>query len=122
MATVSPNDLAFIQAHTLPVVMGLKPRLAVAKGDLAAGRPVCTIAPAVTGPVGSVLTCAPGTWLNAPTYAYQWRRRGVANIPAATATTYTLVAGDSGYLIECQVTATNGAGPVTARSNAISAP
>jgi hypothetical protein len=74
----------------------------------------------VTGTVtvGQVLTCGNGTWLNSPTYTYQWRRAGVGNITAATAATYTLVTADKTYLVECEVTATNGNGVVVAKSNA----
>jgi len=87
------------------------------------GLPVCTVAPAVTGTatVGQVQTCTTGTWLNSPTFVYQWRRKAV-NIPAAAAATYTLQAVDSGYQVECEVTATNGAGAVVAKSNAVTVP
>jgi hypothetical protein len=121
---VSASDLAFIQAHTRPTVGALKPRLKAAKQTHKAGGPVCTVAPAVTGTatVGQVQTCTTGTWLNSPTYTYQWRRRGIGNIPSATAATYTLVAADSGTQVECEVTATNGAGVTTVRSNAVTVP
>ena len=61
-----------------PVVRAQKPRLAMAKANHKNGLPVCTVAPAVTGTVtvGQVLTCSSGTWLNSPTYTYQWRRAG----------------------------------------------
>jgi hypothetical protein len=85
--------------------------------------PVNSVAPSVsgTGTVGQVLTCAPGTWSNSPTtYGYAWLRNGIV-IGGAAASTYTLVAGDSGTNASCRVTATNPAGtagPVTS-SNAI---
>ena len=120
IAPVGTADLAYIQAHQTAVVRGQKPRLSVAKVNHAAGLPVCTVAPAVTGTVtvGQVLTCGNGTWLNSPTYAYQWRRAGVGNITGATAATYTLAAADHGYVVECEVSATNGAGSAIAKSNA----
>ncbi|MDD5350155.1 MAG: hypothetical protein PHQ12_08085, partial [Chthoniobacteraceae bacterium] len=60
--------------------------------------------------IGVVLTCSPGTWNYHPTsYAYQWRRNGAA-ISGATASTYTVVAGDVGATLSCAVTATNPAG------------
>jgi hypothetical protein len=120
---VSAADLAYIQAHPSGVVKAQKPRLKVVKDNHKNGLPVCTAAPAVTGTatVGQVQTCSSGTWLNAPTYVYQWRRKG-ANIPGATAATYTLAAVDHGYQVECEVTATNGNGSVIAKSNAVVVP
>jgi hypothetical protein len=119
IAPVGSDDLTYIQGHPTPVVRAQKPRLKVVKQNHAAGLPVCTVAPAVTGTVtvGQVLTSNTGTWLNSPTYAYQWRRAGNANIPSATAATYTLVTADKGYVVECEVTATNGAGSATTKSN-----
>jgi hypothetical protein len=119
VAPVSAADLTYIQGHPTAVVKGQKPRLKVVKQNHAAGLPVCTVAPAVTGTVtvGQVLTSNTGTWLNSPTYAYQWRRAGKGNISSATAATYTLAAADQGYVVECEVTATNGAGSATTKSN-----
>jgi hypothetical protein len=124
VAPASAADLAFIQGRQTPLVRAQKPRLGQLKANHSAGKPVCTVAPAVTGTatVGQVQTCSTGTWLNSPTYAYQWRRRGNANIAAATAATYTLVAADSGYQVECEVTATNVAGSVVAKSNTVTVP
>ena len=121
---VSAADLAYIQAHPSGVVKAQKPRLTVVKQNHKNGAPVCTVAPAVTGTVtvGQVQTCSTGTWLNSPTYVYQWRRRSSANIPSATAATYTLTATDSGYQVECEVTATNGAGSAVTKSNAVTVP
>jgi hypothetical protein len=123
VAPASAADLAYIQGHPRATVIAQKPRLKMVKQNHKNGLPVCTVAPAVTGTatVGQVQTSTTGTWLNSPTYAYQWRRRG-ANIPAATAATYTLQAIDSGYQVECEVTATNGAGAVVAKSNAVTVP
>jgi len=120
---VSAADLAYIQAHPIGVVKAQKPRLKVVKDNHKNGLPVCTAAPAVTGTatVGQVQTCSSGTWLNTPTYVYQWRRRS-ANIPGATAATYTLQAVDSGYQVECEVSASNGAGVAVTKSNAVSVP
>ena len=123
VAALSAADLAYIQAHPSAVVTAQKPLLKVAKQNHKNGLPVCTAAPAVTGTatVGQVQTCSTGTWLNAPTYAYAWRRKG-ANIPSATAATYTLAAVDSGYQVECEVTATNSNGSVITKSNAVTVP
>lgn len=98
--------------------------------DAASGpTPQNTVAPVVTGTlvVADVLTCAPGTWVPAAdSYTYQWYRSTGAAIEGATASTYTLVAGDVGLNIYCQVTgvetdygpgapvSSNSVGPVTA--------
>jgi hypothetical protein len=121
LPTASANDVAFMQAHTMAVTKRIAPRLAQTKQVHGVAGPVCTVAPAVTGTptVGQVQTCAPGTWLNSPTFTYQWRRNRRVDIAGATAATYTLVALDSGQEVDCIVTATNGSGVVSARSNAL---
>lgn len=86
--------------------------------------PVNTVAPAVTGPggtirVGQTVSCTTGTWSNGvDTYAYQWKRNG-SNIAGATSSTYLLANPDIGQSIACTVTATNEAGAVSATSNTI---
>lgn len=83
--------------------------------------PVNTVAPVASGTVtiGGTLSCTSGTWTGvpAPTFAYQWQRAGV-NIAAATSSSYTPVAADSGPAITCVVTAT-GFGSASASSNAL---
>jgi hypothetical protein len=124
LPTASADDIAFIQNHTTAAVLASRPRLTQTKQVHAAAGPVNTVAPAVTGTptVGQVQTCAPGTWLNSPTFTYQWRRRDNGNITGATAATYTLAALDHGFQIECEVTGTAGGQSVTARSNAVAVP
>jgi hypothetical protein len=73
-----------------------------------------------TGALGSVCTCTTGTWTGSPTFARQWLRAG-ANIAGATATTYTLVAADSGNPITCRITGTNAGGSHAVVSNALTA-
>lgn len=121
VAALTSSDLAFIQAHPRATVRARKPRLTQAKANHAAGKPVCTAIPTVTGTVavGQVQTCTNGTWLNSPTFTYQWHRRNNAPIPGATAATYTLVAADVGYPIQCEVIGTNSQGVVGTRSNAV---
>jgi hypothetical protein len=68
--------------------------------------------------VGSTLGVTPGTWSGSPTLSRQWRR-GTANIPGATGTSYVLTNLDVGALIDCAVTGTNAAGSETALSNAL---
>lgn len=115
MATLTSADLAFIQAHTLPTIRGLKARLAQTKQD-AISNPVSNAAAPVvsgTGTVGQTLTTTNGAWVNASTYGYQWVRDGVA-IAGATASTYVLVAADSTHSVSCRVTATNAGGSASA--------
>jgi NHL repeat-containing protein len=61
--------------------------------------------------VGKSLTCTggPTTGSPPPALTYQWLRNG-AEIAAATASTYTVVAADEGKLLQCSVKASNGEG------------
>ena len=86
--------------------------------------PAVTAAPALTGTavVGSVLSCSQGSWAHEPTYLlYQWLRNGTV-IAGQTGATYTLQTADLGSSVTCSVTAGNGAGAVSATSNAIAIP
>lgn len=86
--------------------------------------PPNTQPPAITGQavVGQTLTASQGTWTGTGlTFAYQWRRCDTAgaqcaDISGATATTYTLVAADSGHTIRVEVTAKNATGETTVPS------
>jgi hypothetical protein len=71
---------------------------------------------------GSTLVCAPKTWTNGASFAYQWLRDGssLGAANGAQTTTYTLQGSDPGHSIQCQVTATNAA--ATTSSAALSAP
>jgi hypothetical protein len=85
------------------------------------GAPVNTATPVASGStaVGSVISVTNGTWAGTPTitYAYQWVS-GSTNV-GINSNTYTTVSGDSGALVYCKVTATNGVGNSTANSNSI---
>ena len=74
-----------------------------------------------TPEVGETLTCPTGTWSGTGTitYAYQWKRDG-SPIGGATASTYTLVAGDDETGVSCEVTATDDNGSTAGSSNAVS--
>jgi hypothetical protein len=83
--------------------------------------PVNSVAPVASGTVtvGDVLTVTTGTWSNSPTsYTYRWRQDGV-DIPSAVTSTHTLLLGEVGAMIDCQVTATNADGSGSANSNAL---
>lgn len=81
--------------------------------------------PTVSGTpqLGRPLTATAGGWSGTgPTFAYQWRRcdtlgASCADIPSATAKTYTLTAGDVGSTLRMQVTSTNAAGSAVATSD-----
>jgi hypothetical protein len=82
--------------------------------------PVSETPPEIAGvaATGATLTCAPGTWSGhpQPAFAYQWLRDG-AEIPAATHSTYTVVAADMGLDLTCKVIATSSEGTTSASSN-----
>jgi hypothetical protein len=83
--------------------------------------PTNSVAPVASGTAvqGNVLSVTNGTWANSPTsYTYQWKRDGTS-IGSATGNTYTLVAGDVGANITCDVTGSNAGGSATATSNTI---
>lgn len=85
-------------------------------GSDAARKPANTVLPAITGTgtVGQTLTCSKGTWSPpAVSYAYQWKRGGVA-ISGAESSSYTLVQADSGTNVTCTVTAKNISGSASA--------
>lgn len=57
-----------------------------------------------TGGIGSFLVViTPGTWIDAATFTYQWRRNGV-DIPGATSKTYLITPEDAGATVDCAVT------------------
>lgn len=86
--------------------------------------PPNTAPPTISGQavVGQTLTASQGTWTGTGlTFAYQWRRcdtagANCADISGATATTYVLVAADSGKTIRVEVTAKNTTGETTVAS------
>jgi hypothetical protein len=109
------SDVSNYSWSTLPAV-------AVGQADLLILAPPVNSALTITGTgtVGQTLSISANTWTGtAPiTFAYQWKRDGVA-ISGATATTYLLVAGDSTHTVTVTVTATNPDGTASATSNGI---
>ncbi|HEY5193891.1 MAG TPA: carboxypeptidase regulatory-like domain-containing protein [Solirubrobacteraceae bacterium] len=99
---------------------------------MVSSAPFNTAAPAISGTptVGSVLSCSNGSWSGDPeltlsagwplssTFTYQWLREGAA-IAGATSSAYLVQAADVGHGLVCEVTATNVAGHVSARSAAV---
>lgn len=62
------------------------------------------------------LTASTGVWNGSPTtYAYQWKRGGVA-LPGQTSAAYVLEPADEGATLSCTVTASNAAGTASATS------
>jgi len=86
--------------------------------------PVNVTPPTITGTAqeNQTLTASSGTWTNSPvSYAYQWQSddgSGWVDIVGATASTYTVVAGDVGDTIRVSVVATNLDGSSTPVSSA----
>ncbi len=77
-------------------------------GAYEAGPPEELAAPALSGTpqVGRTLTCTPGTWRGATSFAFRWLRNGNP-IAGAKASSYRLVKADAGTAVQCQVIATN---------------
>ncbi len=70
------------------------------------------------GGAGATLTCAPGTWMGASTFVYQWYRNGVAQSGSgANTSVYTLHSADlaSAAVFQCAVTGSGAAGECDAR-------
>lgn len=68
-----------------------------------------TVLPVVSGTirVASALSVTNGTWLNSPTYEYQWQRSSDNilwdSISGANSSTYTLTASEAGYYVRAVV-------------------
>jgi hypothetical protein len=80
--------------------------------------------PSITGTpaVGQHLTCHPGTPAGAVAHlTYTWVR-DLIPIPTTDVSTYTVKGQDSGHHLQCQVTATDGGGSVTAKSAFVTVP
>jgi secreted trypsin-like serine protease len=89
------------------------------KGANPSEAPVNTVRPVLTR-TGDTLTCAPGTWTDGDTFAYQFARDTTALTPLGDQTSYTIQPGDPGGTITCYVKATGPNGIGWARSNSIS--
>jgi Carboxypeptidase regulatory-like domain len=94
--------------------------------------PVNTALPVVSGTptVGDLLSCLNGSWTGEPElplavgwplttpFTYQWLRDGGV-IAGATSAAYVVQAADVGHGLACEVSATNGAGHASAKSNQV---
>ncbi len=87
---------------------------------VAAGAPSNSSRPAIGGPrppkIGGTLTGAPGLWVDAVSFDWQWLRCGLAGgncvlVDGATSRTYTPVAADAGSTLRLIVTAASAAQP-----------
>jgi hypothetical protein len=74
-----------------------------------------------TPAVGSHLSCQSGVPAGAARVSFVWLR-DLIPIPRATGSAYTVTGGDSGHHLQCQVTASNAGGSVTARSAFVTVP
>ena len=77
--------------------------------------PVNTAPPQIAGPPipAARLTCVPGTWTGANSFAYMWLRDGAQR---ATGVTYRPSVTDVGHRLSCVVTASNADGSAQATS------
>jgi len=92
--------------------------------------PVNSVAPTTSGKstVGRAQTATSGTWIDSDGsvtgYAYQWQRSigggAYADIIGATIATYTPLAGDAGFELRVQVTASDNGTPGIASAAAVS--
>ncbi len=81
--------------------------------------PASTTSPSISD-VGGTLTCSTGSWEHDPlTYAYEWRRDGVA---IATGPSYAVAPQDAGHALTCAVTARNLGGAAAAESGPAGGP
>jgi hypothetical protein len=74
-----------------------------------------------TPAVGSHLSCQSGTPSGAAQLSFAWLR-DLIPIPRALSSSYTVTGGDSGHHLQCQVTASDAGGSVTARSAFVTIP
>lgn len=83
---------------------------------VAANLPLASAGPQVSGSpeAGQTLTCTPGTWQGATSFAYQWLRNG--SPIGVTTPEYTLSAADEGKAIQCRVAGANAEATVLATS------
>ena len=118
----APNDVASTPAGALYVADTSNNTIDLLTPPAPALSAAATIAGTTT--VGETLTAGQGSWTNSPVlYSYVWEDcdAGGANcvaIAGATASTYTLVAADSGHTLRVIVTATNGGGSASSTSAA----
>jgi hypothetical protein len=80
--------------------------------------PVNTSRPQIDGPPipGARLTCIPGTWTGANSFAYKWLRDGADR---AAGVTYRPTTADIGHTLSCVVTASNADGSAQATSTTV---
>ncbi|HEY0516649.1 MAG TPA: hypothetical protein VGD00_05975, partial [Solirubrobacteraceae bacterium] len=97
-----------------------------AKEPPVTGPPVNTAPPSISGlPIEAhTLSATSGAWNGTPTsFSYHWQDCNLtgsscANVPAATASSYMLAAGDVGHTVRVLVTASNAGGGTSASSTA----
>ena len=89
--------------------------------------PSNTALPTISGTaqVGSALSSSSGSWSGSPTgYGYQWQDcdssgANCTNVSGATSSSYTLVSGDAGHMVDVVVTASNSSGSASATASAV---
>lgn len=84
------------------------------------GQPQNRTRPRIIGAakLGKVLYCDPGSWENAPTFTYVWRRDG-SPLGGSEKDQYQVLGDDLGHRLTCLVTGTNPSGSEQASSGAV---
>ena len=85
--------------------------------------PANTAAPSIAGAPGDgqTLTCNPGSYADAATFAFQWLSDSTP-IAGATGQTFTVTGAQLDTAVQCRVTATNAAGTVVSTTAAVVPP
>lgn len=133
VTVTSPNDGAAsgnrsssINCTSAGILAAVAVTATIVDAGVGPTAPVNTALPAISGPttLGGLLSCSQGSWTQSPaSYAYQWKRDGVA-ISGETTNQHTVVAADQAHTLTCTVTATNpqGSTPATSAGTAVPLP
>jgi subtilisin family serine protease len=122
VAVTATNARSSVLARSVPTAVVTNPAAPVVTA------PVNTVLPSLAGMAVTThtMTFKSGSWTGtSPSYTYQWLRctttivGSCVNIAGSTGTSYLVTAGDTGKYLRIAITATNGAGTVTAKSNAV---
>jgi hypothetical protein len=103
---IAPGDLGQdLQVQVTGTLQGYIAATATSAATTVAGGILAPAAVTVSGApvVGGTLTAAAAAWTPAATLSYQWLSDGTA-ISGGTGTSYSPVAGDSGHVVEVEVT------------------
>lgn len=125
---VTDNDIyheltcrvAAVNRHGTGKVALSAPVLVEGRGGGHVGQPQNRTRPRIIGTarLGKVLYCDPGSWDNAPTFTYVWRRDG-SPLGGSEKDQYQVLGDDLGHRLTCLVTGTNPSGSRQVSSAAV---